>query len=142
MAANLRFPHILVTKSTVPIGTGRWLATVLEDSLPAGSSRELFRIVSNPEFLREGNAVQDFLHPDRVVLGGDDEAALAAVADTYGPILTAIFPKPSTGRRGCPSFSPISPRPRRSSTPPTRSWPPRSASSMRSPVSASASAPT
>ena len=93
VAGNLRFPHILVTKSTVPIGTGRWLATVLEDSLPAGSSRELFRIVSNPEFLREGNAVQDFLHPDRVVLGGDDEVALAAVADAYGPILERDFPE-------------------------------------------------
>ena len=86
-------PSRLVTKSTVPIGTGRWLATVLEDSLPAGSSRELFSIVSNPEFLREGNAVQDFLHPDRVVLGGDDGAALAAVADAYGPILKREFPE-------------------------------------------------
>ena len=93
VAANLRFPHILVTKSTVPIGTGRWLATVLEDSLLSGSSREMFRIVSNPEFLREGNAVQDFLHPDRVVLGGDDEVALAAVADAYAPILQRDFPE-------------------------------------------------
>jgi nucleotide sugar dehydrogenase len=93
LAANLHYPHILVTKSTVPIGTGRWLATVLEDAVPAGSAPDLFRIVSNPEFLREGNAVQDFLHPDRVVLGGDDAVALATVADAYRPVLERDFPE-------------------------------------------------
>lgn len=92
MAENLAHPHVLVTKSTVPIGTGRWLATIIEDALPSPARRDLFSIVSNPEFLREGNAVQDFLHPDRVVLGGEDKAALAAVAEAYRPILERAFP--------------------------------------------------
>lgn len=92
IATNLRHPHVIVTKSTVPLGTGRWLATVLEDALPSGSAPTEFSIVSNPEFLREGNAVQDFLHPDRVVLGGEDQAALDAVAAAYKPILTREFP--------------------------------------------------
>ena len=78
--------HIIVTKSTVPLGTGRWLSSLVEESLPPGVTHEV-AVVSNPEFLREGSAVEDFLHPDRVVLGSDDEAALDAVVGLYRPIL-------------------------------------------------------
>jgi len=77
--------HILVTKSTVPIGSARWLSGLLEElgcDLP---------IVSNPEFLREGSAVNDFLHPDRIVLGSDDPAAIERVVNVYRPILEQRF---------------------------------------------------
>jgi UDPglucose 6-dehydrogenase len=73
---------ILVTKSTVPVGTAdqlkRWVAA--ETSLP-------FAVVSNPEFLKEGAAVEDFMKPDRVVLGGDDAEALQAVKELYEPFV-------------------------------------------------------
>jgi nucleotide sugar dehydrogenase len=98
IAANLRHPHVLVTKSTVPIGTGFWLTSLIEDILGPGSARDLFSVVSNPEFLREGSAVQDYLHPDRVVLGGDDPEALRIVSELYRPILEQKIPG-SPGRR-------------------------------------------
>jgi nucleotide sugar dehydrogenase len=93
LASTLRHRHILVTKSTVPIGSGRWLASVIDDALDA-ESRELglFSVVSNPEFLREGNAVDDYFHPDRVVLGSDDLAALEDLVELYQPILQQDIP--------------------------------------------------
>jgi UDPglucose 6-dehydrogenase len=93
IGANLRRPCVVVTKSTVPIGTGRWLASVIEESRQeAGLPPADLAVVSNPEFLREGAAVNDFLHPDRVVLGGDDEAALDLVTEMYRPVLNQSFP--------------------------------------------------
>jgi UDPglucose 6-dehydrogenase len=89
-------PHVLVTKSTVPIGTGNWLATQLEETLAQAETPVPFSVVSNPEFLREGSAVDDFLHPDRVVLGSDDPDALEAVIEVYRPILEQSF---TTNRR-------------------------------------------
>jgi len=83
---------VLVTKSTVPIGTGRWLETAVEDAMRSETrSFRSFSIVSNPEFLRQGAAVDDFMHPDRVVLGGDDPDAVEQVADLYRPILEQTF---------------------------------------------------
>jgi UDPglucose 6-dehydrogenase len=70
--------HIVVVKSTLPIGTTRQLVSA--------------RVVCNPEFLRQGRAVGDFLHPDRLVLGGDDPAAIDAVADLYRPVLEQTVP--------------------------------------------------
>jgi nucleotide sugar dehydrogenase len=70
--------HILVVKTTLPIGATRRLA--------------VGRVVCNPEFLRQGSAIADFLHPDRVVLGGDDPDAVDAVADLYRPILDQALP--------------------------------------------------
>jgi len=91
IAHNLRHYHVIVTKSTVPIGSGYWLGSIIEDIVgPEG--RNLFGMVSNPEFLREGNAVQDFLHPERVVLGSDDPRARAAVVEVYRPILDQAIP--------------------------------------------------
>ena len=68
VASTIEHYHILVNKSTVPIGTGQWLAAELRKHV----NSELFSVVSNPEFLREGNAVHDFLHPERVIVGSDD----------------------------------------------------------------------
>ncbi|MEW6475952.1 MAG: UDP-glucose/GDP-mannose dehydrogenase family protein [Actinomycetota bacterium] len=74
--------HVVVVKSTLPIGTTRRLA----EAFGAG------RLVCNPEFLRQGSAIADFLHPERIVLGGDDPSALDAVAELYRPILEQTVP--------------------------------------------------
>ncbi len=79
----LRPGAIVVNKSTVPVGSARVVERVLQ--------RSDVSVVSNPEFLREGTAVFDFLHPDRVVIGGDDEAAARAVANLYSPLNTEIL---------------------------------------------------
>jgi nucleotide sugar dehydrogenase len=84
-------PHVLVTKSTVPVGSGRWLQTTIENELPEGTDPHIFSVVSNPEFLREGSAVADFLYPERIVLGGDDPAAIDRVAAVYEPIIDQSF---------------------------------------------------
>lgn len=97
---NLISPHVLVTKSTVPIGTGRWLESLVEDAYGGGDPIEtLLSVVSCPEFLREGSAVADFLHPDRVVLGGDDPPALEEVVAVYEPVLSQEFPGGRGDRR-------------------------------------------
>ncbi|MBI2862120.1 MAG: UDP-glucose/GDP-mannose dehydrogenase family protein [Chloroflexi bacterium] len=80
LARHLRGPIIIVNKSTVPIGTSDWLTSVIRRHAKRGAR---FFVVSNPEFLREGSAVEDCLHPDRVVLGSTDRAAAEAVADLY-----------------------------------------------------------
>jgi nucleotide sugar dehydrogenase len=85
-------PHVLVTKSTVPVGSGNWLRTTVENELPDGVDPSVISVVSNPEFLREGSAIRDFLYPDRIVLGGDDPDAIQLVVDTYQPILDQSFP--------------------------------------------------
>jgi UDPglucose 6-dehydrogenase len=91
--------HVLVTKSTVPIGSSKWLSRIVESALSERSKKpRQFSVVSNPEFLREGHAINDFLHPERIVLGGED-AAVAAVADLYRPILEQAFNGSSPERR-------------------------------------------
>jgi nucleotide sugar dehydrogenase len=97
VAENLRHFHVIVTKSTVPIGTGFWFGSLIEDIVGPGG-RDLFAMVSNPEFLREGNAIQDYLHPDRVVLGSEDGNALRLTAEVYRPILEQRIPG-DVGRR-------------------------------------------
>ena len=72
---------IVVNKSTMPIGTGDWMLPALQRT--SNGSGAVFRVVSNPEFLREGSAVDDFRHPDRVVLGGTDPDAIDRVASLY-----------------------------------------------------------
>jgi UDPglucose 6-dehydrogenase len=98
MALNARHHHILVNKSTVPIGTARWLASTLEREAGVG----LFSVVSNPEFLREGNAVHDFLHPDRVIIGSDEDSGMDLLAEVYRPILEQSLPGATGTRRLVP----------------------------------------
>lgn len=83
IAADLPFEAIVVNKSTVPVGSTK----VVEKAL----GRPDVRVVSNPEFLREGSAVDDFLHPDRVVVGGDDQASCMQVADLYTGLSTKVI---------------------------------------------------
>lgn len=74
---------VIVTKSTVPIGTGEYLRKLIREST---KSRSGFGMVSNPEFLREGAAINDFMRPDRVVIGSRDEEAVAIMRDLYRPL--------------------------------------------------------
>ncbi|MDN5858761.1 MAG: nucleotide sugar dehydrogenase, partial [Pseudonocardia sp.] len=94
IAPHLRQDAIVINKSTVPVGSGNWTRTILEDALRSDQD-STFRVVSNPEFLREGSAIDDFLYPDRVVLGGQAED-VAQVAELYRRVLDQSF---STGRR-------------------------------------------
>jgi UDPglucose 6-dehydrogenase len=73
---------VIVTKSTVPIGTNRWIQQKLGET----TSPDLFSVVSNPEFLREGRAIQDFFHPDRIVIGCEDEGARKIMEEIYRPL--------------------------------------------------------
>src|SRR5207247_924451 len=80
IARAMKAPLIIVNKSTLPIGSGDRLERIVREEQPVPIQ---FHVVSNPEFLREGSAVGDFLAPDRVVLGSDDAAAAQAVAELY-----------------------------------------------------------
>ncbi len=83
IAKRIHKPVIIVNKSTVPIGTGDWVADIVREL--RGSEVE-FSVVSNPEFLREGSGVHDFMNPDRVVLGSTNREAAARVAELYAPL--------------------------------------------------------
>ncbi|PYS52746.1 MAG: UDP-glucose 6-dehydrogenase [Acidobacteria bacterium] len=74
---------VIVTKSTVPVGTGERLRKLIRDYQ---KGRNNFGVVSNPEFLREGAAIDDFMRPDRVVIGSRDEEAIAIMKDLYRPL--------------------------------------------------------
>jgi nucleotide sugar dehydrogenase len=95
VAPYLRAGAIVVNKSTVPVGSGNWTRTILEDALE-GNRQLSFHVVSNPEFLREGCAIEDFLYPDRIVLGGAP-GDVSRVAALYQPVLDQSF---DGGRRG------------------------------------------
>lgn len=74
---------VLVTKSTVPVGTGKWLHEFVTANLKMDTE---FGVASNPEFLREGAAIEDFMRPDRVVIGSNDERAIDVMKDLYRPL--------------------------------------------------------
>ncbi len=80
IGAHLQGRTVIVNKSTVPIGTGDWVGDILRRT---ALNEATFSVVSNPEFVAEGTAVADFMAPDRVVLGGDDLAAVQEVASLY-----------------------------------------------------------
>jgi UDPglucose 6-dehydrogenase len=74
---------VAVMKSTVPVGTARWLKGLIQKHQPQPAP---FDIVSNPEFLREGSAIEDFMRPDRVVIGAESEQAVAIMKDIYSAL--------------------------------------------------------
>ena len=85
----VRTPKLVIEKSTVPAQTGEQLQRAL--SIYGRESGTKFRVASNPEFLREGTAVEDFFHPDRIVVGADDEVAQRQLREIYEPILSGKF---------------------------------------------------
>lgn len=86
---------VIVTKSTVPVGTGDELVRVFEETNPNAD----VAVVSNPEFLREGAAIADFMAPDRIVIGTDDERARGVMAEVYRPLDANRHPLLFTSRR-------------------------------------------
>jgi UDPglucose 6-dehydrogenase len=92
IARSLTSYKVIVEKSTVPVYTNEWVTRSMERN---GVARHLFDVVSNPEFLREGTAVADFLHPDRIVVGADSERAAAVLDRIYLPLTSGEYYKRS-----------------------------------------------
>lgn len=86
---------VIVTKSTVPVGTGDEVERIIREQRPDAK----FAVVSNPEFLREGAAIRDFKHPDRIVIGTDDSQARDVMAEVYRPLYLNAAPMVYTDRR-------------------------------------------
>ncbi|KAB2873616.1 MAG: UDP-glucose/GDP-mannose dehydrogenase family protein [Pseudorhodoplanes sp.] len=95
IAAALTGFTVIVTKSTVPVGTGDEVERIVREARPDAD----FAVVSNPEFLREGAAIRDFKHPDRIVVGTDDPRARAVMEEIYRPLYLNAAPIMVTGRR-------------------------------------------
>jgi UDPglucose 6-dehydrogenase len=85
---------IIVTKSTVPVGTGQLISRIVRQHQ---KKKHPFDIVSNPEFLREGSAIEDFMHPNRVIIGAQSDQAVAIMKDLYSPLYLIETPFVITG---------------------------------------------
>ncbi len=88
IAEKMTHPLIIVNKSTVPVGTGDWVADIVREYRNGDVD---FAVVSNPEFLREGSAISDFMYPDRIVLGSLNREAAERVAQLYLPLRATIM---------------------------------------------------
>jgi UDPglucose 6-dehydrogenase len=95
IAAALDGFTVVITKSTVPVGTGDEVERIIREARPDADAA----VVSNPEFLREGAAIQDFKHPDRIVVGTEDERARKVMAELYRPLYLNQAPILYTSRR-------------------------------------------
>ncbi len=95
IAAALRKPTVVVTKSTVPVGTGDEVERIIREVAPDAEAW----VVSNPEFLREGAAIEDFKRPDRIVVGTEDERAAQIMREVYRPLYLNKAPLLFTSRR-------------------------------------------
>jgi UDPglucose 6-dehydrogenase len=90
IARHITSYKVIVEKSTVPVYTNEWIRRVIERN---GVESDMFDVVSNPEFLREGTAVADFLHPDRIVVGSNTERAAEVLAEIYAPLTSGSYYK-------------------------------------------------
>jgi UDPglucose 6-dehydrogenase len=88
IAQHMNGPKLIITKSTVPIGTGRMIEKIVEES----GTKHHASVISNPEFLREGSAIEDFMRPDRVVLGASDEESVTLMKEIYAPLHSLEIP--------------------------------------------------
>ncbi|MGE3397624.1 MAG: UDP-glucose/GDP-mannose dehydrogenase family protein, partial [Sphingomonas sp.] len=95
IAGALTGPAVVVTKSTVPVGTGDDVERIMLETAPAAA----VWVVSNPEFLREGAAIEDFKHPDRIVIGAEDDHAAGVMREIYRPLYLNKAPLLITSRR-------------------------------------------
>ena len=95
IARALKGPVVVVTKSTVPVGTGDEVERIIREAAPGLETH----VVSNPEFLREGAAIEDFKRPDRIVIGTDSEEAAEAMREIYRPLYLNKAPLMVTSRR-------------------------------------------
>ena len=95
IAAALDGPTVVVTKSTVPVGTGDEVERIIREDRPEAE----LSVVSNPEFLREGAAIEDFKRPDRIILGCEDARARAVMQELYRPLYLNQAPIVWTSRR-------------------------------------------
>jgi UDPglucose 6-dehydrogenase len=95
IAENLKGFTVVITKSTVPVGTGDDVERIITETNPQAD----VVVASNPEFLREGAAIRDFKHPDRIVVGTEDERAQKVIAEIYRPLYLNQAPIMYTGRR-------------------------------------------
>ena len=95
IGALLEGPVVVVTKSTVPVGTGDEVERILREVAPHAT----VTVVSNPEFLREGAAIEDFKHPDRIVVGAEDDRAVEIMREIYRPLYLNKAPLLFTSRR-------------------------------------------
>jgi UDPglucose 6-dehydrogenase len=95
IALEAKGPLVVVTKSTVPVGTGDQIEKVIAET----KTKAKISVVSNPEFLREGAAIEDFKRPDRIVIGTEDETAREVMAAVYRPLNLNQAPILFTGRR-------------------------------------------
>jgi UDPglucose 6-dehydrogenase len=82
---NMQHHLVIVDKSTVPVGTADKVKEKIQSALDVRDSVLTFNVVSNPEFLKEGAAINDFMHPDRVVVGADDKSAMQLMRNLYDP---------------------------------------------------------
>jgi len=96
---NLRSPTVIVTKSTVPVGTGDEVERIIAESHGGQGPGVQFAVASNPEFLREGAAIGDFKRPDRIVIGTEDEWARERMREVYRPLFLNRAPILFTSRR-------------------------------------------
>ena len=85
IASHMDGPRVIVDKSTVPVGTADKVRAEVAKTLAARGAAIPFSVVSNPEFLKEGAAVEDFMRPDRIVIGADDPSAVEAMRELYAP---------------------------------------------------------
>ncbi len=95
IAGALTGPAVIVTKSTVPVGTGDEVERIIRETAPGVETA----VVSNPEFLREGAAIEDFKHPDRIVIGAEDDRAAEVMREVYRPLYLNRAPLLFTSRR-------------------------------------------
>jgi len=102
IARSINGYKVIIEKSTVPVYTNEWIRKVIERN---GVPRESFDVVSNPEFLREGTAVEDFLHPDRIVVGADSERASELLNAIYAPLTGGDYYQRPNAIPGCCSRS-------------------------------------
>jgi UDPglucose 6-dehydrogenase len=86
IARHMREPKIVVNKSTVPVGTADRVRRAMQQELEARGEQIDFQVVSNPEFLKEGAAVEDFMRPDRVIIGADHPGAIDTLRQLYAPL--------------------------------------------------------